>query len=84
MKGNRNTMCKKELNSISETIRRMTSKRALERWEYKITNSEITSQAIWSIVKLLINVDGPRSSKRIKSNCLEKQFTPHDLCEANQ
>jgi hypothetical protein len=89
----RDPMCKKEFNWISKTTR----KRALVRWESKITKSEVTSQGIWPIVKLLTNRDGPRSPTAIhghflikfhpleKANaiadCLEKRFTPHDLCE---
>jgi hypothetical protein len=54
-------MCKKALNWISKTIRRINRKRELERWESKIANSEVTPQAIWPIAKFLTNRDGPRA-----------------------
>jgi hypothetical protein len=62
-----------------------------------LTNTEITPQAIWPIVKSLANTDGPEAPTAIhgpsipkcqpvdKANviadCLEKQFTPHKLCD---
>jgi hypothetical protein len=73
-----------------------TPKKALEEWETKLANTEVTSQAIWPIVKSLANRDGPRAPTVIhgplgpkfqpvgKANtfadCLKKQFTPHKLC----
>jgi hypothetical protein len=92
-------MCKQAFNWISKTIRRVTRKRAPERWESKIANSEVTPQAIWPIAELLTNWVGPTAPTAIhgplgikfhpleKANaiagCLEKQFTPYDLCEEN-
>jgi hypothetical protein len=77
----------------------MAQKKALERWETKPANTEETPQAIWLIAKSLINRDGPRVPTAIhgplgikfhpleKANaiadCLENQFTPHDLFEEN-
>jgi hypothetical protein len=74
-------------------------KKALERWEAKLANTEATPHAIWPIAKSLIDRDGPRAPTGIhgplgvklhplkKANsiadCLEKQFTPHELCEEN-
>jgi hypothetical protein len=43
----------------------MTRKKALERWETKINNSEVTPQAIWPIAKSLSKRDGPRASTAI-------------------
>jgi hypothetical protein len=76
----------------------MTQKKALERCETKLANTEATPQATWPLAKSLINRDGPRASTDIhgplgiqfrqleKANaitgCLEKQFT-HYLCEEN-
>jgi hypothetical protein len=73
----------------------MTRKNALERWETKISNTEVTPQAIWPIAKSLLKRDGPRAPTVIhgdsglkfhpseKANaivdCLEIQFTPRDL-----
>jgi hypothetical protein len=70
-------------------------KKALERWEMTLANTEAT----WPTAKSLINRDGPREPTAIhdhlgvkfllleKANaiagCLEKQFTPQDLCEEN-
>jgi hypothetical protein len=72
---------------------------ALERWETKIGNAEVTPQAIWPIAKFLLKRDGPMAPTAIhdasglkflpseKANaiadCLEIQFTPHDLCYEN-
>jgi hypothetical protein len=77
----------------------MTQKKALERWETKLENTGLTLQTIWPIVKFLRNRDGPRAPAAIhgllglkynpadKANtiadCLENQFTPHDLSEEN-
>lgn len=70
-------------------------KRAFEWWETKPANAEVTSQAIQPIAKSLINRDGPMApivihgSLGLKfyllqegnatADCLENQFTPHDL-----
>jgi hypothetical protein len=74
-------------------------KKALERWETTPANSEVTTQATRPIAKSLISRDGLRAATAIhgplskkfhlleKANaiadCLEKQFTPHALCEEN-
>jgi hypothetical protein len=39
----------------------MTRKKALERWETKIGNTEVTPQAIWPIAKSLLKRDGTRA-----------------------
>jgi hypothetical protein len=92
----RDSVCKKEFNLISKTIRCMTRKRALERWESKITNSSYTSgnlaycevlnkqgwtkgtncysRSFWN------KISSTRKANAI-ADCLEKRFTPHDLCE---
>jgi hypothetical protein len=77
----------------------MTRKKALERWETKIGNTEITPQAIWHITNSLLKRDGPRAPTAIhgpsglifhaseKANaiadCFENQLTHHDLCDGN-
>jgi hypothetical protein len=64
-----------------------------------LEHAQETPQAIRPIVKSLTNRDGPREPTAIhgllglifhpedKTNadadCLEKQFTPHDLCDEN-
>jgi hypothetical protein len=82
-----------------KTSRRITHKKSLERWETKIDNAAVTPQAIWRTAKSLLKRDGPRALTAIhgpsgrkfhlseKANtiadCLEIQFTPHDLCDKN-
>jgi hypothetical protein len=91
--------CKSAVNWVSKAIRRMTRKKALERWETVLANTEVTPQAIWPIAKSLTSRDGPRAPTAIhgplglkylpidKANviaeCLENQFTPHNLCDEN-
>jgi hypothetical protein len=43
----------------------MTHKKALERWETKKINSEVTPHAIWPIAKSLLKRDGPRAPTAI-------------------
>jgi hypothetical protein len=80
-------------------MRRMTRKKALERWETKIGSCEVSPQSIWPIAKSLLKKDGLRAPTAIhgplglkflpleKANaiadCLENPFTPHDLCDEN-
>jgi hypothetical protein len=45
----------------------MAFKKALERWETKIGNCEVTPQAIWLIAKSLLRKDGPRAPTIIHS-----------------
>jgi hypothetical protein len=87
------------VNWVMKAIRQMTREKALERWETKISNAEVTPQAIWPIAKSLFKRDGPRAPTAIhgasgikfrlsnKTNAiadsLEIQFTPHDLCDKN-
>jgi hypothetical protein len=89
--------CKKTVNWVSKSIRRITRKKALERRETKLANTELTPPAIWPIAKSFTHRDGPRAPTAIhgllglkyhlvdKANatadCLENQFTPHELCE---
>jgi hypothetical protein len=77
----------------------MPRKKALDRWEKKIRNSEVTPQAIWLIAKSLLMRDGPRAPTAIHgasglkfhhfdeanaiADSLGIQFTPHDLCNDN-
>jgi hypothetical protein len=77
----------------------MNRKKALERWETKIGSTEVKHQAIWPIAKSLLKRDGPRAPTAIhgpsgiiihptqKANtfadCLENQFTHHDLCDGH-
>jgi hypothetical protein len=77
----------------------MIRKKALEQWETKLANTELTPQVIWPIVKSLTDRDGPRAPTAIHcllglkyhpedkakaiADCSESQFTPHDLCDEN-
>jgi hypothetical protein len=95
----RDPACKKAVNWVTKSIRRMTREKALERWETKISNTEVTPQAIWPIAKSLIKKDGPRAPTAIRgpsglkyhpsekadaiADSLENQFTHHDLCDEN-
>jgi hypothetical protein len=95
----RDPACKTAVIWIVKTIRRMTRKKALERWETRIANCEATPQALWPIAKSLVKRDGPKAPTEIhgssglkfhsleKANAnadyLQKLFTPHDLCDEN-
>jgi hypothetical protein len=50
----RDPACKTEVNSIATTIRRMTRRKALQRWETKVGICEVTPQAMWPIAKSLM------------------------------
>jgi hypothetical protein len=85
----RDPACKTTLNWVSKTIKRITRRKALEWWETKVVNCEVTSQALWPIEKSLMKRDGPKALTAIhgpvgyhpneKANviadCLENQFT---------
>jgi hypothetical protein len=95
----RDPACKTAVNWVTKTIRRMTRRKALERWETRIWNCEVTPHAIWPVTKSLMKRDGPKAPTAIhgllglkyhpleKTNatadCLENQFTPNDLCDEN-
>jgi hypothetical protein len=75
----------------------LTRRKALERWETKIANSEVTPQTIGPIAKSVMKRDGPKAPTAIRgplgfifhplekanaiTDCLEKQFTSHELCD---
>jgi hypothetical protein len=77
----------------------MTHRKAFEWWETKVGNCEVTPQALWPIVKSFMKKDGPKAPTTLfgplgiryhpneKANmivdCLENQFTSHDLCDEN-
>jgi hypothetical protein len=89
----RDPACKTALNWATKTIKRIIRKRALERWETKIENCEVTPHAIWPIAKSLTKRGGPKAPTAIHgplctafypsekanviANCLENLFTPH-------
>jgi hypothetical protein len=43
----------------------MVRKRALERWETKLTNCEVTPQGMWPITKSLSKRSGPKTPSAI-------------------
>jgi hypothetical protein len=55
----RDPACKTAVNWVMNAIRRMTCRRALERWKTKI------AQAIWSIAKSLMKRDGAKEPTAI-------------------
>jgi len=64
----RDPACKAAVNWVIKTTRRMTRRKALERWETKISNCEVTSHALWPTAKSLIKRDGPRAPTTIHDN----------------
>jgi hypothetical protein len=95
----RNPTCKTTVNWVTKSIRRLTRRKALERWEIKIANTEVTPQAIWPIPKSLMKRDGPKALTAIRgplrfifhplekvsaiAECLEEQYASHELCNEN-
>jgi hypothetical protein len=56
---------KTAVNWVTKAIRWMPHRRALEQWEAKIANTDVTPQAIWTIAKSLIKRDGPKEPTAI-------------------
>jgi hypothetical protein len=46
--------CKTSVNWVARNIRRRARIRTLEKWETKLTNCEVTCQAIWPTAKSLL------------------------------
>jgi hypothetical protein len=63
----RDPACKTAVNWVVKTIRRMTRKKELERWETRIANCEATPQALWPIAKSLLKRDGPKAPTAIQA-----------------
>jgi hypothetical protein len=61
----RDPACKTALNWVAKTIKRMTRRKAFERWETKVRNCEVTPQAVWRIAKSLMKRDGPKEPAAI-------------------
>jgi hypothetical protein len=96
---NPGSSCKRTIIWVAKTIRRRTSRKALERWKTKVGNCEVTSEALWTIAKSLIKWDGPNAPTSVHgpllityhpnemvnviADCLENQFPSHDLCDEN-
>jgi hypothetical protein len=91
----RDPTCKTAVKLVTNTIRRMTRKKAMERWDRRVGNCEVTPRDIWPIARALLNRDAPKAPTAIhgysglkfrpyeKANaivdCLESRFTHHDL-----
>jgi hypothetical protein len=91
----RDPTCKTAVRWATKTIRRMTRRKELERWENRISNCEVKTRAIWPIANSLLKRNGPKAPAVIhgpsaleflppeKANatadCLENLFTTHDL-----
>jgi hypothetical protein len=73
----------------------MTSRKALEQWETKLGNCEVTPQDLWSIAQFFMKRYGPKAPIAVHgplgmayhpnayTDCLENQFTSHYLCDKN-
>jgi hypothetical protein len=91
--------CTMAVRWLKKTIRKVSTRKAVEWWETKIGNCEVTPQAVWSVAKSLIKRGGPKAPTAILgplglkyqlldkatmiADCLENQFTLHDLCGEN-
>jgi hypothetical protein len=66
----------------------MTGMKALEWWKTKVGSCEVTPQALWPIEKSLMKSDDrityqENEKANVIADCLENQFTSHDLCDEN-
>jgi hypothetical protein len=76
----RDSTCKRAVNWVTKSIKRLAPRKALERWETKIANTEVTAQAIRPIAKSLMKRDGPKALIAIRGPL---GFTFHPLEKAN-
>jgi hypothetical protein len=60
--------CKTTVNLAEKSIRRLSRRKALQRWETKTANTEVTYShiAIWPIAKSLMKRDGPKAPTVIR------------------
>jgi hypothetical protein len=58
----------------------MTRRKALERWETRLGNCEVTPQALWPVAKSLMKRDGPKAPTAIHGLSVLKY---HPLEKAN-
>jgi hypothetical protein len=90
--------CRTAVNRVSKAIRRLTRKRALERWKTRLESTEATPQAIWPIARSLLKGMGQGHQLHSwylglkfhatgKTNpiadCLENQTTARDMYHEN-
>jgi hypothetical protein len=62
----RDPACNAVVNWVTKTIRRIARKGALERWETKIENCEVTPQAILPIAKSHTKRGGPKATTALR------------------
>jgi hypothetical protein len=78
----------------------MTRRNVVERWKTKVGNCEVTPLVLWPIAKSLIERDERNAPTAVHdslgiiyhrnekadviADCLENQFTSHDLCDENR
>jgi hypothetical protein len=95
----RDSNCKTALNWVTKTIRKTARRNAIEKWGKKLSNAEISPHAVWPLEKSLKRRDKPKAPSATQSptgfksfpfekanmfvDCLESQFSPHDLCEGH-
>jgi hypothetical protein len=95
----RDPACKTALNWVVKTIRRITQRKALERWETRIAHFEATPEALRPIAKFILKRDEskaptanhgysglkfhPQGKANAIADYLENLFTPHNLCDEN-
>jgi hypothetical protein len=61
----RDPVCKTTVNWVTNSIRRMTRTKLLERWCTEVGNCEVTPQALSSTVKSFMKRDGPKASTAV-------------------
>lgn len=49
------------VNWVTKTVRGMTQRQKLERWETRIGSSDVTPQAIWPLAKSLMKRGRPKA-----------------------
>lgn len=63
MERNQGSSMQKDSKLHSSECQENDQKTAFERWETKLANCEITSQAMWLIAKSLTKMGGPKALK---------------------
>jgi hypothetical protein len=56
---------------VTRTITRMTRRKAMERWETKVRNCDVTPQALRLIAKSLMKMDGPKAPTAIHGHLVQ-------------
>jgi hypothetical protein len=61
----RDAACKTEVKWVTETVRRVAQRKALEKSETKISNCEVTLPAFWPVANSVMKRDGPKAPSAI-------------------